>query len=77
MPTQIHIHIARIAKPTTVYTEGLVADDGRCLKTFTLLPAPVSHHLTQSWVISPHAPLPACAPKQVAACSPRLTSPDR
>jgi len=42
------IHYQRPGKPLTVYTEDLVSDDGRCLRTFKTLPADISERLSLS-----------------------------
>ncbi|MBI5293689.1 MAG: DUF402 domain-containing protein [Chloroflexi bacterium] len=39
---QARINYARIGKPSTLYTEGFVADDGNKLKTFSVAPPEIS-----------------------------------
>ena len=42
------IHYLRPGKEVTVYTEGLVFDDGQRVRTYTVLPEPVREGLTEA-----------------------------
>lgn len=44
----VTIHYTRPGKSLTVYTEGLVSDDGHCLHTYTLLPDEIRRDLSQA-----------------------------
>ncbi len=44
----VPIHYHRPGKPLTVYTEGLVSDNGICLRTLTVLPPDISARLSAS-----------------------------
>ena len=44
---QVQIHYHRLLEGTTIYTEELVADDGRCLQTFVDLPEERRRRISQ------------------------------
>lgn len=46
---QVTIHLARIGKPPRTFTEGLVEDDGRRLRTCSHLPQPFATGWSQEW----------------------------
>ena len=55
-PQQVTIHLARLGKPERSYPEGLVDDNGRRVKTFSIVPEPASAHLSetfqgQGWIL--------------------------
>jgi hypothetical protein len=47
--TQADIHLARINKSTRHFKEGLVGDDGKCLKTRTLIPKSIRVSWSEEW----------------------------
>jgi hypothetical protein len=47
--TQANIHLARINKSTRHFTDGFVADDGKCLKTHTIIPQFISAPWSEEW----------------------------
>ncbi|HZW03284.1 MAG TPA: DUF402 domain-containing protein [Anaerolineaceae bacterium] len=49
MSANVHIHLERIGKKTTVYSEGYVDDDGVRLKTCSVLPPQTSELFSQIW----------------------------
>ena len=55
-PQQVTIHLARLGKPERSYPEGLVDDNGRRVKTFSIVPEPASAQLSetfqrQGWIL--------------------------
>jgi predicted RNA-binding protein associated with RNAse of E/G family len=44
----VTIHYTRPGKSLTLYTEGLVSDDGHCLHTYTVLPDEIRRDLSQA-----------------------------
>lgn len=44
------IHYYRYDRPPAVYKEGFVEDDGKCLRTFTLIPPEIAARLAASWI---------------------------
>ena len=46
---KITIHFARIGKPTRIFTDDFLEDDGFRLKTFTSLPAEISQRLSRDF----------------------------
>jgi hypothetical protein len=65
---KVNIHLARINKPTRVYSEGLVSDDDRMLRTYSEVPGPSRARLTGNWQKVGLLP-PGCL---IAAVSKRL-----
>ena len=43
----VTIHYTRPSKGLTIYTEGLVSDDGDCLHTYTILPDDIRQNLSR------------------------------
>ena len=44
--TTITIHFARIGKPTRIFNDGFIEDNGNRLKTFSKLPAEIGEYLS-------------------------------
>ena len=44
----ITIHYTRPGKGLTIYTEGLISDDGHCLHTYTVLPDDIRQNLSRA-----------------------------
>ena len=47
--TRVKIHLARILKPVRHFLDGLVEDNGRCLKTHTIIPSHISAPWSEAW----------------------------
>jgi hypothetical protein len=47
--TRVKIHLARIHKPVRHFVDGLVEDNGRCLKTHTIIPTHISAPWSEAW----------------------------
>lgn len=49
MQNTVIIHLARLGKPERAYREGLLADDGVRMKTYTIISEAVSLHLSEKF----------------------------
>jgi protein associated with RNAse G/E len=47
--TQAHIHLSRIGKPTRHFIDGFVEDNGKRIKTHTLIPGYISTNWSEDW----------------------------
>jgi hypothetical protein len=54
--TQASIHLARINKSTRHFSDGFVNDDGRCLKTHTIISEQISLPWSEEWQLEGRIP---------------------